>query len=312
MKTLLAALILGLSSARAEELTLFVRAPKETVDWSTPGALVRTAIWHAVSFGDSFLGSAWVELTCGTARSLVGVRPLRTSFLGPVLIHGQGLGAIVQNFPGAFEELSDLEEERRRPDVRFLTLKLSPLQCQRALRYLAEFRKYKVERNYSLAVKPRSADGASAASFAVSFLEVLNLLDQEMVEHWTRTLQVPATLAGPPLKEQTVGVLDLLSHLDSWARDGEESIAVRFLDPGLIHRWITQKLVKNIAPGASGPGTRAEGIILDRGHYPTPEDPLWRQQIDPSDKRKIVTPARPTRPPKKSRPLTGDEPVIPN
>ncbi len=313
MKTLLVALLLGLSFTRAsaDELTLFVRAPETPVNWSTPMALARSGLQHSLSFGESFLGPAWVELTCGSERTLAGVRALSTSFLSALLIDGQGLGVIVQNFPGTFETPAKLEEERRQQDARFLTMKLSPLQCQRALRYLSEFRANKVERNYSIAVKPRTADGASAASFAVSFLEVLNLLDQEMLEAWTRTVHVPVTLAGPPLKEQTVGVFALLNHLGSWAREGEESIQVKFLDPELIHKWIDQKLVKS-KPGLEKTQASVQGIMLKRDHYPTPEDPLWRQQLDPSNKRQTAVITRPGRPPKKSRPLAGKEPVIPN
>ncbi len=312
MKTLLVALLLGLSHASAGELTLFVRAPKTPVDWSTPAALARSALQHTLTFGNSFQGSAWVELACGSERTLAGVRPLSTSFLSAFLIQGQGLGAIAQSFPGTFETLPNLEEERRQKDVRFLALKLSASQCQRALRYLSEFRTNKVERNYSIAVKPRTADGASAASFAVSFLEVLNLFDQEMLEAWTRTIHVPVSLAGPPLKDQKIGVLVLMSNLGSWARGSEDSIPIKFLDPELIHEWIGQKLVKSKTPLLTEVKASVQGIILKRDHYPTPEDPFWRQQLDPSDKRKTALYSRPGRPPKKSQPLTGKEPVIPN
>ena len=314
MKTLLVALLIGLSNihARAEELTLFVRAPEKSVDWSTPATLARSALQHTFSFRDSFLGSAWVELTCGPKRTLAGVRPLSTSFLSALLIHGQGLSVIAQNFQGTFETPDNLEKKRLQHNVRFLALKLSPLQCQRALRYLSEFQANKVERNYSLGVKPRTADGASAASFAVSFLEILNLLDQEMIEAWTRTIHVPVTLAGPPLKDQKIGVYRLLNNLGSWAREGEKSIPVKFIDSELIHKWIGQKLVRSKAPMLPGTEVTPQGIILKRDHFPTPSDPLWRQQIDPSDKRKTALLPRPTRPPKKSRSSTGEEQVFPN
>jgi hypothetical protein len=312
MKTLLAALCLGLSVARADDLTLFVRPPVETPDWTTPGRLARAGLAHLFTGEGSFFGEVWVELTCGTRRELAGVRPGAVDVATQLLFEGRGLGVLVQSFSGAFADPASLAEARRSGAPRFLRLTLSPDQCRRASRYLAEFRSFKVWRNYNLVARPRHGEGASGASFAVSFLDVLNLLDQEMRERWPRTVLVPRTLAGPPVTDEWIGIFALIRGLDAWAGSGDDAFRFRAWDPALIYEWIGRELAapKNKDHAVSDGGAR--GLRFDRSHYPVPEEPLWLQQLDPTDKRKTAVIAEPTRPPKKNRPKTGDEPIVPN
>lgn len=184
--------------------------------------------------------------------------------------------------------------------MNFIRFVLNEGQCTRATQYLSEFRKNNVGRNYGLAHRPRHAEGAGCSAFAVSFPDVLNVMDQEMKEAWIDEVKIPMELLGPPKSDQGVSILKLFSA-DNWAIENEKHEVLRFWNPDKIYNYINNKVTKPMNGYKVTKLENISGIEFDKSHLPVPLEPIWQQQIDPKDKTKTAVIVPPVRPPKKNQ-----------
>ncbi|MFP5387043.1 MAG: hypothetical protein ACLGHN_13265 [Bacteriovoracia bacterium] len=294
MKILLLTLLLVTSAIAGtdQQLTLyFVPSPKG-IDWSTPSNLAISALKNKISMEPRFMGHVFVELTCGNKHELTGMTSKSFDYLNQLLVEQRGLGILYHSFEGKLEDKESIQTELsgylRTGYVNFTRFILNEKQCNRALSYLDEYRKNDVGRFYGLANRPRFGEGAGCSAFGVSFPDVLDILDHEMKEAWSQTVNIPLEYAGPPLTEEGVGLIKVILNAGSWASEKEKHKKLTFWSPDRMHEWVKNK-VKNPGQGVAVlqiENTR--GLIIDKSHFPVPEGPIWLQKIDPNDSKKTV------------------------
>lgn len=304
MKKLLV-FLLASSPVFANELSLYFIPSPKGVDWSSPRASLVSGLKNKLSFAPHFMGHAWVELKCGDRHELTGMTDVDPDYFSKVIFEQRGMGVFFHSFPGRMENKEDIEKELqdyfKNGGMNFVRFNLNPPQCARALQYLDEYRKNNVGRYYGLANRPRHGEGSGCSAFAVSFPDVLDILDQEMKEAWSYHIKIPHELAGPPIKDETVNVFKILGR-DTWASDNEKHIPLSFWSPDKMYTWVQEKSNQKRSGYTVTKIENVQGVVFDKSHFPAPEGPIWLQQLDPANKKQTLILEKSSRPPKKNIP----------
>jgi hypothetical protein len=295
MKKLIFTLLLISSqtfSSTPSELGLYFIPSPFGIDWSTPSSLAVTAAKNKFSFKSHFMGHVWVEIKCGDKHELTGMVAAKPDYLNQILIQQKGLGVLYHSFDGRLETKFDIEVERRdlykEGRINFVKFNLNQKQCSRVFQYATEYRKLNVGKYYGLANRPRWGEGSGCSAFGASFVDVLNILDQDMKMSWSQSVKIPLELAGPPVREESVSLFKIISHSKSWAKDNEPHKLLKFWDPDLMYKWVNKKISQKQIGYSIEKRDNSQGIVFDKSHFPSPEEPIWEQQLDPKDPKKMA------------------------
>jgi hypothetical protein len=293
-KLLISALFMTTSvlASSVNELTLhFIPSPKG-MDWTTPSTLAKSALMNRISFKPRFIGHVFVELQCGEHHDITGMTGKRFDYLNQLLIEQKGLGILYHSFEGTLEEkdkvLPELKEFNEQGYSNFARFKLSEKQCQRVVKYLEEYRSNNVGRYYGLVNRPRFGEGAGCTAFGASFLDVLDIVDQDIRESWSHTVNVPLELAGPPLRTEGVSLFKIMFNAGSWAKENEKHEKLTFWDPDRMHTWVKNKVTNKQGDYEITQIGKSQGVVFDKSHIPTPEGPIWLQQVEVKDGKQTV------------------------
>lgn len=292
MKKLILGALLMTSQVYANELSLYFIPSPKGMDWSSPSNLAKSALMNKIAFKPHFMGHVWVELKCGTNHDLTGMIGQNFDYLSQLLLNNRGLGILYHSFDGRLEDKADIEKERegyyKNGGLNFVTFKLNEGQCQRASQYLTEYRKNNVGRHYGLANRPRFGEGAGCTAFGSSFPDVLNILDQEMRETWSQSVNIPMELAGPPLRDEGVSLFKVMFNAGSWANEKDPHQRLTFWDPDKMYKWVQEKVAKKQTGYEVTKIQNVDGIIIDKSHVPAPKEPIWLQHLDPKDPKQVA------------------------
>lgn len=275
----------------ANELTLYFIPTPLGLDWSTPSTLAQTALKNKLTFKPHFMGHVFVEINCGQKHELTGMIGKNFDYLTQLLIHQRGLGILFHSFEGRLEDKVDVQKELnsyfQNGGINFVSFKLNSPQCNRLTTYMDEYRKNNVGRFYGLANNPRSAEGAGCSAFGASFVDVLNILDQDMRESWSQTINIPLEFAGPPLTNTGVSLFKVLFQARTWSKESEKHQKLTFWEPDLMYKWVQKKLTTK-GDHQIKQMQKIQGIVMDKSHIPVPLEPIWTQRLNPNDKTKTL------------------------
>lgn len=278
--------------ANSSELTLYFVPSPLGLDWSSPSTLAMTALKNKLSFKPRFIGHVFVELTCGGQHELTGMVGKNFDYLNQLLIEQKGLGILYHSFEGRLEDKADIQKELaeyfKSGHVNFLTLRISESQCARALKYLSEYREKNVGRYYGLANRPRFGEGSGCSAFGASFIDVLNLIDEDMRLSWSQTMNIPLAFSGRPLREENVNILSLMMNASSWAKEDEPHQKLTYWDPDKMHAWVKRKYETKAPNFSLAKKENSIGVVIDRSQVPVPEEPIWRQVLDPKNPKQVL------------------------
>lgn len=277
--------------AAESELTLYFIPSPLRMDWSSPANLAWSALKNRLSLQSRFMGHVFVELQCGGQRQLTGMVGKKFDYLNQLLVEGRGLGVLYHSFEGTLEdqtkvetEIKELLEEPGR--MNFVSYKLNEAQCLRAQKYLSEYREKDVGRYYGLANRPLYGEGAGCSAFGASFMDVVGIMDVEIKDNWSQTVNIPLAFAGPPVQDQTVNLLKLMFNAQSWAKDNEPHKQLTFWSPDKMYDWVAHKVANPQTTKFSIlERGKSKGIVVDKSYLPAPQGPIWQQHLDPSIKK---------------------------
>lgn len=309
-KNLLALFLLSWSALASSELTIYFIPSPVGMDWSSPKSLALSALKNKLKFEPHFMGHVWAEVKCDQGHELTGMVGKNFDYLNQLLVEQRGLGVLYHSFEGRLEDKADIQEEMKgyfkKGGMNFVRFILNPGQCQRALTYIAEYRRLNVGRYYGLANRPRHGEGAGCTAFGTSVVDVLNLIDQEMRESWSQTVNIPLELAGPPLRSEGVSLLKIMFSELSWAKESQRHARLTFWDPDRMFAWVKAKAASPVMGYQKVQIENVTGVLIDKSHLPVPQEPIWQQQLDPKDpKQTLVRKLENSyeRPPKSSSPV---------
>jgi hypothetical protein len=272
---------------------LFYPAPTK-IDWSSPGAMVRSVARNMLT-GDRYpISHTNILLNCkGRPAILTGMSRHKTlSQYWSVLFGGKGLDLLTETYPGYLirqqDVTSDIKDLIASGRVHALSYKISPATCSRVEKYLNEYKKRNYDKTYSGFVSnPYRGEGAGCAAFSVSTLKVAGLFKNEFLKHWARHITIPTRLMQTPLHSAATHLWGyLFGSNEAWATGNEAALPITVFDPQLMYDWIGD-ISKN--PKAWDPQARliSQGpsleVEVDRRQSPTPTDDYWNYSWPPTE-----------------------------
>lgn len=237
---------LSVTSCANYKIELHVIKSPHGFDWQSPRGLFLSLKNYLDPRFSHKIGHAFVVLRKNEQVTVATGMTGETNYqvMSDWLFKKAGLEVLMQPFRGRLEDssvvLGDIEKHRKLGYLQTLTYEVSPEQYGACLKHLSRWAEHGMYRNYGLHYSVLPTFGASCTSFAVNFLQVANLLSEEQIRAWTRTVSLPESLVRTSKKG--VGFIRLFSRLaryKSWGEaDSKQNRELRFLDPDLMFRWI--------------------------------------------------------------------------
>jgi hypothetical protein len=288
-------LLLGAPVAGADEIKLhFLRSPLG-INWSTPWKFATSAIKNSLvprrGRRTYAISHVFVELKCASTGTHIyrGMTSESTSTAVErdlIFKQSYGLGIIFHTYPGKLEkddeivrDLADYRGSARRSE---LAIDVTPEACARMVSYVGEFEDRGYGKLYSgLQADPLKREGAGCSAFAVSFLRIAGLMDDDF-ETWKRIIDVPKKYVGGPLTENRVNPLKFFANPFSRWSDRVPHIHLEAWDPESMHRWVG-KTYRELNRGTYRGNWEAEAsrdgntlkVRLDMRRRETPTGPFW-------------------------------------
>ncbi len=298
----LTVMVLGWSPCLAQEFVLYSFPPAAELNWKTPytlawGAGVKGRLTFQHGKAKHTIGHCFMELigTDGT-RDITGMTtaPDAPPDVDFITKKGYGLGLLFAPMQGAFDPSQKLDAELKgryeTGRVAFFRFRISQAQYARMKKYLTEYKARGYDKIYNGLNEPRKGLGAGCSAFAMSFLDITNLIDPVMNQQWIRRVNIPLDLIGGPLTGKTVS-LGKFTTSARWAKPGEPARELALYDPQMIFEWLGKEAEKarfNKLHGSNPETTllgkpcrfvrrgNAVGLYLDVSDRPVPTDSLWR------------------------------------
>ncbi len=283
------------SSVAADEIKLhFIRSPLG-ISWRGPWSFATSAIRNSLVRGHGNrtypIGHVFVELKCDSTGTHI-FRGMTSESSGTdvernlVFKKRYGLGIIFHTYEGKLEkdagiaaDLSVIEGSARLGE---LAIDVSPESCARMVSYAEEFEALGYGKLYSgLQADPLKREGAGCSAFAVSFLRVGGLMDEDF-NSWKQVIDIPKRLVGGPLTGYRVNPLKLLGNPFIRWSNRVPHINLEAWDPESMHRWVS-RMYYEVTEGANRGNWEADAsrdgdtlkVRLDMRQREVPVGPFW-------------------------------------
>jgi hypothetical protein len=283
------------SIAYSDELKLYVVKPFYDLDWSSPSALVLSFQENQKTSSGVPIGHLAIELNCESSSEsnsihiLDGMNMKDDGEAYKALDEGRGMGVLIDNYSGQLHgdqyltELNKFSCDKNlllpNGDSRlsYIKFKINPKTCLRIANYYSQYISRGIDRVYGgLNTRPLKGEprGASCSAFAMSVLEISGLYKSEFDNLWSRDFRIPENQMGT--KISPVSLVDIVLKGNSWASPIEVGTDVRFQDPALIYKWISEQLKMAATSNENTSDCYSKGIVLDYQNEKTPEDDIWK------------------------------------
>lgn len=231
--------------SQVNQLTLLTYSAGEPLVWNSPGQLVRSVVWNTVTMKTHPLAHVDVFLRCnGQEPMLSGMSRVKTwDTYKEILFLGASLKMLTAVFPGRLLENATIMEYLKpaieNGNVRAISFDLNEHNCKRLMSYFKEYKQREYHKKYSgFASNVYAGEGAGCAAYAMSFLQVADLLEEPFRSAWSRQLKVPLNLTELERKPPSVWSY-LLGFNSSWASERDnESTVLTIYDPEQMYQWI--------------------------------------------------------------------------
>jgi hypothetical protein len=272
---------------------IFYSAPN-AIDWSSPGAMVRTAIWNTLTGDTNPLSHVDALVSCEGERSeLSGMsRVSRWSDYTDILSGRKSLDMLTESYPGNLiteqEIRAELPHYSKLGRVRTLSFKVSKEVCSRTLKYVREYRERDYGKTYAgFTANPFKGEGAGCAAYAMSVLQVAGLLDQTLIAKWTRRLHVPKDLIASKTKSALKNFWDftLFRWNGHWGTEGGDSLSIVVFDPELMFNWVAKISDQPETWDKTARALKSDtilGLEADRSLLETPAGDFWANVFPPN------------------------------
>jgi hypothetical protein len=277
-------------------LTIFVIPSRVEYDWSSPKSLYKSFFKNfkrnIFTKEPYLLGHAFIDLISPLAqdRIFTGMKAAsKDEQKALVMDQDYGLSILGADLTGKLETSNDLEKRveyySRKGRLAFMTILINDEAAQRMVEFYNLFiaegdSLQRPDHHYGGAYWPRYyGEGAGCSAFAVSFLDLGGLLEDEY-EEWQVQVDIPMDLIGGPYNEGNRVDIKEIKKCDHWAdeacRDAMGFVPFEIYDPTLIFKWINDLwadpttmpdlVVKPVEIG------KAKGVLIDCREVPAPVD----------------------------------------
>ncbi len=229
-------------------VTLYAFPPTYPYRWQHPHSLL-TSVIRNYYFGEKHrpkrvIGHMVIELRKDSSSIFTAMATDDfTGFRRSVLKDKIGLAVLFKLEPGHLEKTADLKTELKyrieESGAAFISFKISDSAYQYLRMYIDSFKIKGYDKLYNGLNMPRSGEGSGCTAFAISFLELINVLSPEYKDQWAVKLNVPEKLIGDTASKKRVSLWRIFFSF-RWARKNKPSRPLTLYEPWLVYRWLNE------------------------------------------------------------------------
>jgi hypothetical protein len=235
------------------------------------------------SFSSRPLGHIVVELIKDNDTILTGMTATKNRTLfKPVFKEKYGLGVLYKLIEGRLEKRKNLSAEidtrSKNEKIAFITFNINDTAYNCLKNYLDSFQLLGYDKLYNGMNEPRHGTGSGCSAFGVSFLELINILDNEFNREWKRQVAIPYKLIGGDQTGLRVRLRKVLFSF-SWAKNKTPYSPLNLYDPSLIYSWIEKKFNDELKNSSGryklSKINNAKGLIIESRKESKPQLPMF-------------------------------------
>jgi hypothetical protein len=249
---------------------ILYRASKDII-WESPGTVVRTLIRNKLVNDPFFMSHIDIRLTNQDNEViLAGMRRVSNlKFYFDLILGKFGMELITEVYPGDL-----FSEEKIKKNIQFAKNKkrlkqlhfiINEQVATRLIEYFTDYKKRNYHKQYSgFLSNPFLGEGAGCIAFALSFLKVAGLLDQNYIQAWSRDISIPHHLFAENKSKQFISLFGYaLGKNGRWASPEEKDAShLKVFDPQLVYEWIEKN-------------SSEDEMTLDFSQHIPPSDDYW-------------------------------------
>lgn len=277
MKTSLRILILCLSLLCVKEhygqyLTIYSFTAPKPLNWDSPHSLLSSMSVNLLKKNRSphtkrAMGHFCIELSSDDDTILTGMTSNNwRGFFEAFFLNKRGMALVFDVFPGHLETEADLRPEidyrAEKGSMAFVRYKLTDESYDYLKTYIDSFKHYGYDQHYNGLNKPLEGKGAGCAAFAMSFMELVNILSPDHVHQWAVQVAVPDRLIGNEQLHRQVSPFSVYFSYN-WAKDNEPYTDLLMFEPQLVYNWVEIEYMNVQSTGKPVLYKNAKGIEFD-------------------------------------------------
>lgn len=267
------------------ELTVFVIPEVSPIEWDNPSVLFKTTIKcylnAALRKHYYVIGHVIARISSPLLDSVVFVAmngAIQSEKVEYVVKKKVGLGVLGSTIKGRMEPNNHINEGLQlygnRGKVAYIKFKIN----EQAVQRLMEFVNYYQQKNetgfapcefYNGALWPRyEKEGAGCSAFAVTLLDIANVLPAEAKDEWVMSVNVPMELIGGEFNDNKKIKFGSILRTKSWytgdGKEGVDFVNYSVYDPGLMFNWINNKRLENDSVYKPETEDNKSGLVVER------------------------------------------------
>jgi hypothetical protein len=288
------------NSALDHELTIFVIPELSKIAWDNPSILFKTTfkcyLNAALRKHYYVIGHVIGRIQSPLLDSVVYVAmngAVQSEKVEYVIKKKVGLGVLGSTIKGRIEPVDHIHDGlalyAKRGKVAYLKFKIN----QQAVERLVEFVNYYKQKNqtgyapcefYNGALYPRyENEGSGCSAFAVTLLDIANVIPYEAKDEWIRSVKIPMELIGGEFNNNKKVKFSSILKTKSWfngdGKEGVDFVNYCVYDPGLMFNWINNKYLHNDTNYIPETENNMKGLVVDRSDV-TFHDQVIQQRKD--------------------------------
>ncbi len=308
-------ILIPIFSFSSNKISFLIHPSPKKINWQNPRALTWSTLNNQVLSifikNSRPIGHVALKLSCNDGRFLdyAGMTTLdkkegrRLTFKNK-----SGLGSLLHNFRGRLENKEEIIEKSNfnatKGRLSVIDFVISDQACERAKRYLEEFREKKLYLNYGLPNNPLACEGAGCSGFAVGILKVIGFNDESILSHWSESIRIPHTLVGPHSKKlyfdsneeahllnenfNKVSTLEMLTTSTTWEEfyasysipepplGIQKFYQVDFYSPNYMDKWVKSHL-ENSKYKVEKVRDKFYRLTMNLEEIPVPVGNIWHE-----------------------------------
>ncbi len=274
-----------LNSGSDHELTIFAIPEVSKIEWDNPSLLFKTTIKcylnAALSKQYYVIGHVIARIQSPLLDSVVYVAmngAVQSEKVEYVIKKKVGLGVLGSTIKGRIEPVEHIHDGlalyAKRGKVAYLKFKINQQAVERLIEFVNYFKKknhmgYAPSEFYNGALFPRyEKEGSGCSAFAVTLLDIANVVPGEAKDEWIRSVDIPMELIGGEFNNNKRVKFSSILKTKSWyngdGKEGVDFVNYSVYDPGLMFNWINNTYLQNDTNFIPETENNMKGLVVDR------------------------------------------------
>jgi len=229
-----------------QSLTIYTIPPPKPLNWKSPHHLLTSLGKNYMAkkprqYPRREIGHVFVEIIDHDDSLYTSITSVDDECFEDVVVKKKGMAVLFKKYAGGHENPEEIKREinKRSEDGRiaFIRFLINDSAVVHLHHIIDSFKLLGYDKIYGGMNAPRKGKGAGCSSYAVCFLEILDLLKSEFREHWLVKIDVPENLIADSNDTKKVRLRQVFFSF-KWGDHEKKAKTYVNYEPSKIFEWI--------------------------------------------------------------------------